>query len=233
MKIYNRLALFSMSIIALGLIVNLFIHDYNYNFHHIAYETAHLEDKEKTLIWLVLGNTELDGVAASMGAAYLYGNQAQRQGNLSPAALWALQKFKGKALPIFDNNQVANLGLIVSGELVRDITPYQSHKIVALIGHNPPPSWTGKITDTLRVDLRAWGSSSAIIAEKIVLAGKEPSPTITGMLFAGILWQTQGLSASTTTRKDKELAKYLGNILQINDITVFYEQMQDELQRQH
>lgn len=163
---------------------------------------------------------DTDSVGAAIGLAHLKNalGEAQarpaRAGALNRETQYALQRFSvptpellsratGRRLVLVDHNEVAQALDDIEHGTVLEV--WEHHRVGDL--HLPEP---------IVFHCEPVGATSTLIAEQYFLHGLAPPVGIAGVLLSSILSDTLGFSSPTTTEKDRDMARRLEAIAQVD-----------------
>jgi manganese-dependent inorganic pyrophosphatase len=74
-----------------------------------------------------------------------------------------------------------------------------------------------KYSEPITIDVRPWGSSAAIVADKFFKAGLEPEKSLAGLMLSAMLVDTVITKSPTCTEIDKEIIEKISQIAGISD----------------
>ena len=172
-------------------------------------------------------NTDLDSIASSVGAAFLFDGEVAAASKLNSETEFSLKKWeiepppafsadtshKGKNVCLMDHNQVSQMAV--------GLDPM---KVIGIIDHHALQSGTIVTDKPVYVDIRPWGSACSIVAHTFLRIRKPMPPNVAGLLLSGILSDTLNLRSPTTTPSDQLMVAVLATVAKCKDI----EELADE-----
>eukprot|EP00286_Rhodomonas_abbreviata_P021844 CAMPEP_0181305884 /NCGR_PEP_ID=MMETSP1101-20121128/9983_1 /TAXON_ID=46948 /ORGANISM="Rhodomonas abbreviata, Strain Caron Lab Isolate" /LENGTH=518 /DNA_ID=CAMNT_0023411861 /DNA_START=212 /DNA_END=1768 /DNA_ORIENTATION=+ len=175
---------------------------------------------------------DLDCVAGAIGAADLFGGIATvAEENLNGEIMYALKAAGVERPPLFDsvigggdadgaaqNRQVCLVDHNEEKQIVESLRrdPTRKDRIIGLIDHHAL-SESFSTVHPMFVDVRRWGSVSAIITHLYIAANLKPRPEIARLLMCAILSDTLNLHSVTTTKADEFAVTLLAKIGGVED----------------
>ena len=165
---------------------------------------------------------DLDSIAGAIGAAHLYGGVPARASDVNSETKWALEKWSApcpapveELLEQYPDSNVCLVDFQQQSQL-NDAIPMD--RIVGIIDHHALQSNTIITARPIFVDIRPWGSMSAILAHSYAVHEHFLPKPIAGMLLSAILSDTLNLRSPTTTKWDERMVSMLVQYLRIKDV---------------
>jgi manganese-dependent inorganic pyrophosphatase len=164
---------------------------------------------------------DLDSVAAAISYAH-YLNLAENTtsyeprvlGNLNKETNYILEKFNFEKPQILDNAINSSVILVDHNESSQSVDGLESAKILQVLDHHKIDF---KSAEPITFDVRPWGSSNTIIADKFLAQDLELDSNMAGLMLAAVLTDTVITKSPTCTQKDLEIIEKLSVIARIND----------------
>lgn len=167
----------------------------------------------------------LDSLAACIACAYMYNGTSSRPGDLTEESKFALDKWSVAAPPVFECFVTVTKVVLVGHRLAEDVNrAVKTDHIVGLIDHHTVGEGALSITHPVFMDIRPWGSTSAIVAHILVASGKRIPPKIAGLLLSGILADTLNMRSPATSDWDGKIVSMLTRLAQVPDIDILARQ---------
>jgi len=172
-------------------------------------------------------NPDTDSVVAALGYTdYLQQRGSlpgveiapARAGELNNETVYALSYFKTTSPPLLENAAGCKLILVDHAEKSQMVDGAEKSEILGVLDHHRA---TLNHQNPIFFHTEAVGSTSTLVAEKYFRdehLGVRLSTRMAGLLLAGILSDTVVFRSSTTTAKDKELAKKLATVAGVFDL---------------
>lgn len=171
---------------------------------------------------IVIGHTnpDTDSIVAAIAAEEFFSKafgkkiQAFRAGEINNETKFVLQKFGVEVPELLENPSEDHGIVLVDHNESTQVCPKLNYKNVEyIIDHHKLSVVTDKPT-YCRVE--PIGSTSTLIAKMLFENNIEISPTLAGLLLAGILSDTLNFMSPTTTQDDRELAEKINEIAKID-----------------
>jgi len=163
---------------------------------------------------------DTDSIVSALAYAFLkneLGKEAKafRLGELNEETKFILEKFKVEAPELLESAEGKDVVLVDHNQFEQSANGIEKANIVEVIDHHKLKfSWSKPIF----VLTLPWGSTATIITKLFELKKVEIPKEIAGILAAAILSDTVIFKSPTTTQIDKEVAKKLAEIAEIEDL---------------
>eukprot|EP00299_Pterocystis_sp_00344_P007182 c2203_g1_i2.p1 GENE.c2203_g1_i2~~c2203_g1_i2.p1 ORF type:complete len:819 (-),score=206.63 c2203_g1_i2:135-2591(-) len=168
--------------------------------------------------------SDLDSVAATVGAAFLFDGRAARAGEINTETAFALEYWKVAPPDMVLEGEAVEFCLVGHQRFSEKHRFVPSESVIAIIDHHTLSHDTVTTTHPIFVDMRAWGSTSSIVAHHLLLSRKEVPPNVAGLLLSGILADTLNMRSPTTTDWDGKMVAFLAKVANVTDIDALAEQ---------
>ncbi|EKX45619.1 hypothetical protein GUITHDRAFT_71141 [Guillardia theta CCMP2712] len=159
---------------------------------------------------------DLDSVAASIAACELYGGTPAATGAFNSETRFALKHWgvQGpQALEDLRRDEAGGRGmkfLLIDFQQTTQLHPsIAHHEVVGVIDHHALQSQTVVTSKAIPVQIKPWGSASAIVAFEFFSKKLQPKRSTMGLMLSAILSDTLNLRSPTTTSWDRKMAHRL------------------------
>ena len=164
---------------------------------------------------------DLDSIACAIGYQYYKQSQgyfnyhAIRCDDINPLTEWVLEKFKVKTPPYIPDISGMTVVLVDHTYSQSRAKGWENANIIEVIDHHDV-----KLEDIIpgSITIRPCGSTSTLVAEKLLNANVSIQNDIASILLCAILDDTLGLKSPTTIELDREMVTELAKISKIEDI---------------
>lgn len=166
-------------------------------------------------------NPDTDSVVSAIAYANFKGNDFVPAilGELNNETKFVLEKFNiEKPVLLNSINENDNFVLVDHNEKTQTIENISDSQIIEILDHH---KFNVSFASPIFITTKPYGSTASLITEKFLEQNKEIDYKIAGLLLSAILSDTVIFKSPTTTDKDKEFAKILSKICDINDINGF------------
>ena len=167
-------------------------------------------------------NTDLDSIASSIGAAFLFqGIACSASKKLNTETSFALKywNYGNDKQPVFfpdgtfDKSKVCLMDHNQESQMAPTL---DVSSIYGVIDHHALQSGTFITDKPIYIDIRPWGSCCTIVAHTFLRIRKEIPKDVAGILLSGILSDTLNLRSPTTTDHDKLIVAVLASLVKLD-----------------
>jgi len=163
-------------------------------------------------------NPDTDGVSSAIGYAYLLARQkagvqsvATFAGVLDPETKYALEVFSGHRYEMAENClQAEEVYLVDTHHLAQIQGHIQPVAVKGIIDHHP--GGNPQAFPQAEIQNEAVGAVATLVAERIRADKLECPAALAGLLYAGVISNTLGFKAPTTTPRDRAMADWLARV---------------------
>jgi len=166
-------------------------------------------------------NTDLDSIAAAIGAAHLFGGIAARASDINTETEWVLKKWGFTVpKPFLDIKDVQDKDVCLvdfnqRSQLTKGV---DEKKIKGIIDHHALRDGAVATDFPIYIDVRPWGSVATILSHTY-LRNRVPLPkNVAGLLLSAILSDTLNMNSPTCTPTDKLMVATLAKIAAVEDV---------------
>ena len=175
-------------------------------------------------------NPDTDSIVAAIGYSYYLNKKGinatpGRQGELNAETKFVLEKFGINEPVLVTYSEEDQYYLVDHNSREESIDGLKDEQILGVVDHHKIGL---KTSIPIYYHAEPIGSTATILAKKMFNEGFEIPKEIAGILLGGILSDTVIFKSVTTTEEDKEVAKKLGEIAEV-DIYDFGIQMKKKL----
>ena len=166
---------------------------------------------------------DLDSVAAAISYANLKNRTRKSNeteyipavaGAINKETEFCLKKFSFNAPEILKNIKGKNVILVDHNEFAQAADGIEQAKIIEVLDHHKVDF---KYSEPIAFNVKPWGASCSIIAEKYFKNNLELNKNLAGLMLAAILVDTVITKSPTCTEYDKTIIEKLANIANIKD----------------
>jgi len=168
------------------------------------------------IVWVGHLIPDADSVASAVAAALLFSGQPMVPGTMNRETKFLLETFGiEKPVRLRDGYKMhQSFGLVDHNAHSQRAKLLNASFIVAIIDHHALAFEPTYVPKPIYVEVRPWGSCSAIVATKFLEHGETLPPKFAGLLMGGIISDTLNLKSPTTTHWDKQALHWLSTIVQ-------------------
>lgn len=139
-------------------------------------------------------------------------------GDLNPETQYALDLFKVKDFQKVKTIKNKTVVLVDHNEPSQSPEGIEEAKVVGIIDHH---KINFSSSDPIEIDVKPYGSTATIIAEKMMTEQFKINKQMAGILLSAILSDTIIFKSTTTTKTDIKIAKELAKIAGVDNIKTF------------
>jgi manganese-dependent inorganic pyrophosphatase len=159
-----------------------------------------------------------DSILGAIGAAYLFEGIPVRVGEINNETRFVLEKYHLDPPALVTEFYEKKFFLLDHNQTVQADSRIKSAQIVGIIDHHALQESPFVFDSPILIDIRPWGSTCTIIADRFFADNKALPPSIAAALLCGILSDTVILTSPTTTRVDSVMAVRLAQIANVDDM---------------
>uniref|UniRef100_A0A7S4DHV5 inorganic diphosphatase n=1 Tax=Lotharella globosa TaxID=91324 RepID=A0A7S4DHV5_9EUKA len=172
-------------------------------------------------------NTDLDSIAAAIGAAHLFGGTAARASEINTETEWVLKHWGFPCPPMFadiEGVQDRDVCLVDFNQRSQLTKGVDEKKIKGIIDHHALRDGAVATDFPIYIDVRPWGSVATILSHTYFRNRVKMPKTVAGLLLSAILSDTLNLNSPTCTDIDKLMVAALSKIAGVKDVDNLAEQ---------
>ncbi|HRI05956.1 MAG TPA: DHH family phosphoesterase [Candidatus Dojkabacteria bacterium] len=143
---------------------------------------------------------------------------AVRCDDVSPLTKWLFEKFNLDLPMLIRNVTGKKIVLVDHTDPVQRADGWENAEIIEVVDHH-----NLKLETTVppKITIRPYGSTTTLVAQKLIRANVKIQPNIAGLMLAAIIDDTLALRSPITTYIDRSVAGQLAAIAGISDISGF------------
>lgn len=166
-------------------------------------------------------NPDSDSIGAAIGAGLLLGARPVRQGAINPESQYLLEYFEAEAPPLLEDFAGREVVILDHNQTSQGAPSMAQAKVVAIIDHHALGETAYVTEKPVQIDIRPWGSTCTILADRLLADGQKIPRSVAGMLLGGLLSDTLSLTGPTATDHDRLMARKLAKIAGVPDVAAF------------
>ncbi len=166
-------------------------------------------------------NTDLDSIAAAIGAAHLFGGTAARASDINTETEFALKRWGFEnPLPFLEIKDVQSrkVCLVDFNQRSQLCKGLNESQIVGIIDHHALRDGAVATDFPIYIDVRPWGSVSTILAHTYFRNRVKLPKNVAGLFLSAILSDTLNLNSPTATPTDRLMVAALARLAEVDDI---------------
>mmetsp|Transcript_19080 Transcript_19080/g.34106 ORF Transcript_19080/g.34106 Transcript_19080/m.34106 type:complete len:475 (+) Transcript_19080:176-1600(+) len=195
--------------------------------HEIKQPVFQYDMALKDCVFVGHTNTDLDSIAAAIGAAFLFGGTAARASEINTETEWVLERWGFDCPPMFldiENVQERKVCLVDFNQRSQLTKGVDEKQIVGIIDHHALRDGAVATDYPIYIDVRPWGSVATILSHTYFRNRVRIPNNIAGLLLSAILSDTLNLNSPTCTDIDKLMVVALSKIAGVKDVDDLAEQ---------
>jgi manganese-dependent inorganic pyrophosphatase len=158
-----------------------------------------------------------DSILGAIGAAYLFDGIPGRAGAINNETRFVLEKFKLEPPALLADFQDKKFLLLDHNQTTHSDSRISSKQVAGIIDHHALREAPFVFETPVLIDIRPWGSTCTILADRAFAEDADLPPAIAGALLCGILSDTVILTSPTTTAYDSAVVVQLAKIAKVDD----------------
>ncbi len=139
-------------------------------------------------------------------------------GELNPETKYALEIFKFNDLKKIKSLKGKKVFLVDHNESIQSPDGIEEAEVIGIIDHHKI-NFSSK--DPLSIEIKPYGSTATIIAEKMICEGFKITKQLAGLILCAIISDTVIFKSTTTTNNDIKIAKSLAKLAGIENMKKF------------
>lgn len=183
------------------------------------------QNDAQNLAWVGHLSPDTDTVVSGILAASLYGGKPTSPAPLSPETRFVLDYCEITPPEVVSDYSTYDVGLVDFNQMTQLAPTINPESIVAIIDHHALGGSPITASQLISMDIRAWGSASTILVDRILSSGRTLTPEMACVALGAILSDTVVLTSATTTDYDRDYAQKLLDISGVLDINDFGEEI--------